>query len=75
MILISLFCEGYAWAGGGRRIVRVDLTADGGQTWTSADDLVQDSVHSPRHWSWTLWKVVFHIKKLKNNNLMRGAFF
>jgi hypothetical protein len=58
-------CEGYAWAGGGRRIVRVDLTADGGRTWTSADALEQDTAHSPRHWSWTLWKVVFHLKKFK----------
>ncbi len=78
MIPISLLLwQGYAWAGGGRRIVRVDLTADGGRTWTSADALEQDTAHSPRHWSWTLWKVyvVFHLKKLKNNNLMRGAFF
>ena len=31
--------SGYAWAGGGRRIVRVDLTGDGGQTWTEAHSL------------------------------------
>jgi len=51
-------CKGYAWAGGGRRIVRVDITADGGQTWTSVDSLVQDNARSPRHWGWTLWKVL-----------------
>ena len=28
--------SGYAWAGGGRRILRVDLTGDGGNTWTQA---------------------------------------
>ncbi len=50
-------CEGYAWSGGGRRIIRVDLTADGGKTWTSADSLVQDTARHPRHWGWTLWKV------------------
>ena len=28
--------QGYAWSGGGRSILRVDLTADGGKTWTQA---------------------------------------
>lgn len=32
--------KGYAWSGGGRGIVRVDVSADGGQTWTAAN-LVQ----------------------------------
>ena len=31
--------SGYAWAGGGRRILRVDLTGDGGKTWTQAHTL------------------------------------
>lgn len=49
--------SGYAWSGGGRRIIRVDLTADGGKSWTSADTLVQDTTaRHPRHWGWTLWK-------------------
>lgn len=29
--------KGYALAGGGRAVVRVDVSADGGETWTSAD--------------------------------------
>lgn len=28
--------KGYAWSGGGRGIVRVDVTADGGKTWHTA---------------------------------------
>merc|ERR1712112_258788 len=47
---------GYAWAGGGRKIIRVDLTGDGGNTWTQAHNLVQDSARLPRHWGWTLWE-------------------
>ena len=31
--------SGYAWAGGGRKILRVDLTGDGGRTWTQAHTL------------------------------------
>jgi len=48
--------KGYAWSGGGRKIVRVDLTADGGKTWTQADSLEQDTARHPRHWGWTIWK-------------------
>eukprot|EP00088_Acartia_fossae_P005735 TRINITY_DN1258_c0_g1_i2.p1 TRINITY_DN1258_c0_g1~~TRINITY_DN1258_c0_g1_i2.p1 ORF type:complete len:571 (-),score=127.97 TRINITY_DN1258_c0_g1_i2:865-2577(-) len=51
----ELTVSGYAWSGGGRAIVRVDLTADGGKTWTQADSLVQDSARHPRHWGWTVW--------------------
>ncbi|PHJ24997.1 sulfite oxidase [Cystoisospora suis] len=29
--------KGYAWCGGGRPIVRVDVSLDGGKTWTEAD--------------------------------------
>ena len=29
--------KGYAYAGGGRRVTRVDITLDGGQTWELAD--------------------------------------
>ncbi len=52
---------GYAWSGGGRAIVRVDLTADGGQTWCSADlehgssDSASAAGDSDRNWAWTLW--------------------
>lgn len=38
---------GYAWSGGGRGIIRVEITADGGKTWQSAElehDPQQDQV-------------------------------
>ena len=35
-IAISSVCQGYAWSGGGRGIVRVDVSADGGATWHTA---------------------------------------
>lgn len=52
----ELEVKGYAWSGGGRRIIRVDLTADGGKTWTQADTLEQDTARHSRHWGWTIWK-------------------
>ena len=29
----KLELKGYAWAGGGNRIIRIDLTTDHGETW------------------------------------------
>lgn len=46
--------KGYAWSGGGNRIVRVDVTSDGGKSWQVAE-LKQDEAPSGRHFGWTLW--------------------
>lgn len=51
-----MLVAGYAWAGGGRKILRVDLTGDGGESWTQAHSLKQDTARHPRHWGWTLWE-------------------
>lgn len=32
---------GYAWSGGGRGIIRVEVSTDGGETWQAAQ-LIQD---------------------------------
>lgn len=56
-----LTVKGYAWSGGGNRIVRVDVTADGGKTWQCAD-LVQDAAPSGRHFGWTLWTTKIPLK-------------
>jgi hypothetical protein len=29
--------KGYAWSGGGQGIIRVDVSADGGKTWHTAE--------------------------------------
>jgi sulfite oxidase len=41
---------GYALAGERRAVARVDISLDGGQTWTQAD--VNDP---PSPWAWQLW--------------------
>lgn len=43
--------EGYAMAGGGREIARVDVSADAGRTWTTAELSREAS-----RWTWQLWK-------------------
>lgn len=47
---------GFAFSGGGRRIVRVDVSADGGKTWKQAE-LQADKAKGARRWAWTLWKI------------------
>ncbi len=56
--------KGYAWAGGGNRIIRVDLTADKGETWHEAvlEKQEKDDVE-PEHFGWTLWKAEIPLKK------------
>lgn len=46
--------KGYAWAGGGRGIVRVDVSTDGGNTWHTAD-LNRLPQPLTKSWAWTLF--------------------
>ena len=55
--------KGYAWAGGGRRVVRVDVSADGGKTWQAAE-MGRGSDQKPgRAWAWTMWEVSIPVPK------------
>lgn len=54
----SILLEGYAYAGGGRRIVRVDVSTNGGQNWQQAELLHQDEQQGCKAWSWTNWRFV-----------------
>ncbi|KAK5074567.1 hypothetical protein PMZ80_011020 [Knufia obscura] len=49
--------KGYAFAGGGREIVRVDVSPDDGRSWTQAELLPDNAVGSKR-WAWTQWRLV-----------------
>ena len=50
--------EGYAVAGGGREVIRVDVSGDGGQTWQPAT-LSQEGADQGyrRHWAWRHFEV------------------
>jgi hypothetical protein len=37
MVVRILCLQGYAYSGGGRGIVRIDVSADGGKTWKTGD--------------------------------------
>jgi len=51
----QLELTGYAWAGGGNRIIRVDLTTDQGNNWHEAVINEQTTDTEPKHFGWTLW--------------------
>ncbi|CAH1281600.1 unnamed protein product [Diabrotica balteata] len=66
--------KGYAWSGGGQKIVRVDVTLDGGKTWHVAKFDHQDSTPPPKHWSWTLWSIKIPVDaKLKSVEIWAKA--
>lgn len=65
----TISIKGYAWSGGGNKIVRVDVTADNGKTWHVAklqhgvkenDD---QSNSNGRNWAWALWTADIPIGK------------
>ncbi|KAB5537047.1 hypothetical protein PHYPO_G00114340 [Pangasianodon hypophthalmus] len=56
--------KGYAWSGGGREVMRVDVSLDGGKTWHVAklqnSEEGETSAPSPpfgRAWAWKLWEI------------------
>jgi len=49
--------QGYAMAGGGREVARVDVSCDGGESWVRAE-----LIHNAGCWAWTLWKANFELK-------------
>jgi len=53
----NLALRGYAWSGGGRAVVRVDVSIDQGKQWHTAqliDDYTATSLD--RRWAWTRWQ-------------------
>ncbi|KAL9615359.1 MAG: hypothetical protein Q9167_000187 [Letrouitia subvulpina] len=53
----SVAVEGYSFSGGGRRIVRVDVSANGGSSWHQAE-LLPDETRGAKAWAWTRWRWV-----------------
>lgn len=47
--------EGYAYSGGGREIVRVDISIDSGRTWDQAE-LIDDQIKGSKAWCWKRWR-------------------
>lgn len=63
----SVRVQGYALAGGGRAIARVDLSIDGGRTWVAAR---LDEPTNP--WTWRLWQADLELAAGDNEILVRA---
>lgn len=59
----EIAAKGYAWSGGGRGIVRVDISADGGKTWHVAELTQHQQQSLDRMWAWTQWSITVPIPK------------
>ncbi|KAI4181922.1 MAG: hypothetical protein L6R41_006329 [Letrouitia leprolyta] len=53
----SIAVEGYSFAGGGRKIIRVDVSADNGRNWHQAE-LLPNNSKGAKAWAWTRWRWV-----------------
>ena len=58
--------KGFAYAGGGRRIIRVEVSLDEQQSWTSCmlrfvdgamDEVSSAKSRNAKHWSWAHWEL------------------
>lgn len=65
--------NGYAWSGGGRGIIRVDVSVNGGKDWFEAS--LQKPTKQPdtfetynREWSWTHWNLSLPLQKVREMN-------
>ena len=61
----QLILSGYAWAGGGNRIIRIDLTTDKGENWFEGTIDKQEDDNEPKHFGWTLWSASVPVSKEK----------
>ncbi|XP_024545152.1 nitrate reductase [NADH] [Selaginella moellendorffii] len=50
--------RGYAYSGGGRKVTRVEVTLDGGETWALADlKHPERPTKYGKHWCWCFWEL------------------
>ena len=61
----QLILNGYAWAGGGNRIIRIDLTTDKGENWFEGTLNEQTDDPEPKHFGWSLWSASVPISEQK----------
>ncbi|CAJ1968213.1 unnamed protein product [Cylindrotheca closterium] len=59
---IMVKASGWAYSGGGRNIVRVDVTGDGAESWKAADLTSGQDQKQGRAWAWTFWECTLPAK-------------
>mmetsp|Transcript_8984 Transcript_8984/g.19105 ORF Transcript_8984/g.19105 Transcript_8984/m.19105 type:complete len:670 (+) Transcript_8984:264-2273(+) len=53
---VMVKASGWAWAGGGRNIVRVDVSGNNGETWETSTMTKGSEQPHGRAWAWTFWE-------------------
>ena len=53
---VLIKAKGWAWAGGGRNVVRVDVTGDDGKSWSTAEIVKGGDQKFGRAWAWVFWE-------------------
>lgn len=78
----TLTVKGFAWAGGGRAIIRVDVTVDDGKTWTTAALEPSPSLEQPlpfgaynREWAWRVWTAEVPLPKARRPHSLCTVLF
>ncbi|KAL0479722.1 nitrate reductase (NAD(P)H) [Acrasis kona] len=56
--------RGYAYSGGGRKVIRVDLSFDNCKTWVDAELKYNQEAKGSKPWSWCLWQ--YEIKNMQS---------
>ena len=65
--------EGYAYSGGGRKIIRVDISTDNGRTWNQADMDLDPANDGVCDWSWKRWRYTVPEKKMVGGTVVVKA--
>jgi sulfite oxidase len=68
----SITVKGVAWSGGGRKIERVDVSIDGGKTWTAAELYKPIEQGRNRHWAWTQFHKQIFLPDSIREDLLKG---
>ncbi|KAG6511813.1 nitrate reductase [NADH]-like [Zingiber officinale] len=59
------YMKGYAYSGGGRKVTRVEVTLDGGDTWLVCDlDHPEKPNKYGKYWCWCFWSVELEVLQL-----------
>jgi sulfite oxidase len=64
--------KGVAWSGGGRKVERVDVSIDGGKTWTAAELYKPIEQRRNRHWAWTQFSKTLPLPEHVRKRLEKG---
>eukprot|EP00958_Prasinococcus_capsulatus_P024321 scaffold3768_cov376-Prasinococcus_capsulatus_cf.AAC.36 len=57
--------NGYAYTGGGRKIIRCEISLDGGMSWKLATISTEELPRMGRYWCWFMWEIVLSKKDLQ----------